>query len=258
MSSKREGMCEDRSLSSLSSFSSLLISHMMRPFLKAIVYANCFAFVLNIPFINDLSSIAYNMGSCKEQDAQSKAAGFNNTRVMFLPGPYADSTIHTMLFQGNNGSKSKENNSHQIQPTPPIIFFHGVGATIADDERPALCSFLRDQTGSDVYLFDYVRWGCSRANQSRSLSHEEVMISSGVSMVEFVLEKSASVILYGHSMGGAVVIGVLERHGLKGIQGVLLENTFSNFASSIIIYNFNNSSSRDPCSSPIHGSCILF
>jgi fermentation-respiration switch protein FrsA (DUF1100 family) len=110
-----------------------------------------------------------------------------------------------------------------------IVQFHGNAENIGTHFLGV--SWLIEQ-GYDLFVFDYRGYGKSEGEASR-----EGLQSDALAAIEFAMSKSENLILYGQSLGGAVLLSALQ--GLEKevnskeikskIRGVVLESTFASY-----------------------------
>lgn len=154
-------------------------------------------------------------------------------RLIFFPQPLIESTPedygahYTQLsIPGADGSSLYAWWIPAEDPAAPtLIYFHGnygnVGANAEHGARLA-------RTCCNVLLFDYRGYGRS----SGPFPNESRMYADAESAWHYVVEQKkiapARVILYGHSLGGAVAIEMAKRH--PDAAGLITESTFTSIA----------------------------
>jgi pimeloyl-ACP methyl ester carboxylesterase len=113
----------------------------------------------------------------------------------------------------------------QEPAAPTLLYFHGnygnVGANAEHGARLA-------RTCCNVLLFDYRGYGRS----SGPFPNESRMYEDAESVWQYLIGQRkvgpAHIILYGHSLGGAVAIEMAKRH--PNAAGVIAESTFTSIA----------------------------
>lgn len=115
--------------------------------------------------------------------------------------------------------------SQSTPETATIIFFHGNGGNISN------VSWLGQRfakRGFNVLLFDYRGYGASEG----VVAHESELYADGEAAVTFVMKEKGvpakQIVLYGHSLGTAVVADVASRGNFGAI---VLESGFSSASS---------------------------
>jgi len=115
-----------------------------------------------------------------------------------------------ITFWHIKGSKNK----------PAIVFCHGHYFNVSYFQSKV--TFLT-QKGYEVYMLDYRGFG-----KSQGTPNEKGLYTDLESFIKY-LDKSgihqSRIVLWGHSLGGAVVTNTAARHKFKG---VILESTFTN------------------------------
>jgi uncharacterized protein len=106
-----------------------------------------------------------------------------------------------------------------------IVFFHGNAANISN--HLPLVRWL-PAAGYAVFLFDYRGYGVSGGEPSR-----EGLIQDGAAAIAAVRARPdvdpARLVVYGHSLGGAVAVGALARAGTAGVRALVLESSFGSY-----------------------------
>jgi alpha-beta hydrolase superfamily lysophospholipase len=115
--------------------------------------------------------------------------------------------------------------SQSTPATATVIFFHGNGGNIGN------ISWLGQRfakQGFDVLLFDYRGYGASDG----VAASESDIYADGDAAVDFVIKEKGTrperIVLYGHSLGTAIVADVGSR---RKFAGVVLESGFSSASS---------------------------
>lgn len=102
-----------------------------------------------------------------------------------------------------------------------VLYAHGNGE---DAERNSqLMAHLRDALRASVLIFDYRGYGLSEGTP-----HEAGIILDGLAAQRWLAERmnitADQVVLYGRSLGGAVVVALAERLGAKAL---IVQNSFA-------------------------------
>jgi len=88
-----------------------------------------------------------------------------------------------------------------------------------------MIEFMRSILKVNVFVFDYSGYGLSRGRPS-----ECQLYADGQNAIDYIESREdlrGDVILYGRSLGGAVVIDLAARAENENIKAVMVENTFS-------------------------------
>lgn len=109
-----------------------------------------------------------------------------------------------------------------------ILYFHGNSGNMGNSTH--LLSNLCEKLNCYVVTIDYRGFGMSYGFPS-----ESGLINDGESVLERIFHdekfKNTKKILYGHSLGGALVLSLLSKYGTPkgggGVDGIILENTFT-------------------------------
>lgn len=106
--------------------------------------------------------------------------------------------------------------------TNTILYFHGNGGNMGNTTH--ILSQLCENTNSYIVTIDYRGYGMSYGFPS-----ESGLINDAESIYERILNdnkfEGTNKIVYGHSLGGAVALGLCEK--IDKIDGLILENTFT-------------------------------
>lgn len=154
-------------------------------------------------------------------------------RLIYFPRPVIDSTpedygarYSQVSLTGDDGSTLYAWWIPAKDPgAPTLIYFHGnygnVGANAEHGARLA-------RACCNVLLFDYRGYGRSTG----PFPNESRMYADAESAWRYVVDQKkvapAQVILYGHSLGGAVAIEMAKRH--PEAAGLIAESTFTSIA----------------------------
>jgi fermentation-respiration switch protein FrsA (DUF1100 family) len=103
-----------------------------------------------------------------------------------------------------------------------VLYGHGNGE---DAERNArLMARLRDELRASVFVFDYRGYGLSEGTP-----HESGVIMDGLAAQHWLADRmkisADEVVLYGRSLGGAVMVALAERLGAKAL---IVHGSFAN------------------------------
>lgn len=111
------------------------------------------------------------------------------------------------------------------QPAPTLLYLHGNGVNIGANAAQAV---RLSEMCCDVLLFDYRGYGKS----SGPFPSEKRAYEDAEAAWRYLQEQRRvppkSVILYGHSLGGAVAIELAKRH--PDAAGLIVESTFTSVA----------------------------
>ncbi|NJK49337.1 alpha/beta hydrolase [Candidatus Gracilibacteria bacterium] len=105
---------------------------------------------------------------------------------------------------------------------PVLLYFHGNGSNIGDLVNRA--SRFHD-LGVSVLLFDYRGYGKSSA----PFPNEALVYEDAATALDYLTRSrnidAQNIILYGHSLGGAIAIELASKH--PNLAGVIVEGTFT-------------------------------
>ena len=106
-----------------------------------------------------------------------------------------------------------------------IVFFHGNAANISNHIYAV--EWL-PKRGYQVFIFDYRGYGLSEGTPDR----EGAVTDCAAAINTVRLQPGVNpdrLIVYGQSLGGALMIPALEGDGGRGVRAVVLESTFSSY-----------------------------
>lgn len=113
-------------------------------------------------------------------------------------------------------------NSTKIDNRKVILYFHGNGGNISYNLTPA----QRFQSlGFSVFMIDYRGYGKSEGNFPTEAEVYRDSQTAWHYLVEQRKIKPQNIIIYGHSLGGAIAIDLAVRQPQAG--GIIAENTFT-------------------------------
>jgi len=107
-------------------------------------------------------------------------------------------------------------------PRAVVLFAHGNGGNLS--HRADLLRVLHDRLKVSTLAFDYRGYGRSEGKPSEQGVMDDAR-SAAAWLVERTGVRQTDLILYGESLGGAVVVDLAAA---KGARALVLENTFSN------------------------------
>ncbi|KAK2600031.1 hypothetical protein QQS21_005195, partial [Conoideocrella luteorostrata] len=121
-----------------------------------------------------------------------------------------------------------------------ILYFHGNAGHVAQMYRADSYHSLTDTSNYHVIAIDYRGYGHSTGTPS-----EEGLIQDAETLVEWATRvagvPSSRIVLFGHSLGTAVVSGVAERYALRGVDfaGIVLVAGFSDLSNLLTGYRIS-------------------
>jgi pimeloyl-ACP methyl ester carboxylesterase len=105
-----------------------------------------------------------------------------------------------------------------------VLYFHGNGGNIGENAEHA-CRFQK--MGFSTLLFDYRGYGMSDGD----FPSERSVYADGDRAWSYLMEKHivpADVVIYGHSLGGAVAVEIAKRH--PDARALIVESSFTSLA----------------------------
>lgn len=106
-----------------------------------------------------------------------------------------------------------------------VIYFHGNAANVSNHVFAVRWLPAR---GYQVFLFDYRGYGESEGRPERSGA-----IADGVAAIRYVRGREdvdpRRLVVWGHSLGGALAPNALAEAGTGGVQGLVLQGTFASY-----------------------------
>jgi len=133
--------------------------------------------------------------------------------------PLPKSTHEVVNFGRLNGLLFK----HESGNVGTMIFFHGNAGNASN--RTQMIEFMRSILKMNIFIFDYSGYGLSRGRPSESQLYQD-----GQAAIDYIAGRTdlrGDCMLYGRSLGGAVVIDLAARPENERIKAVLVENTFT-------------------------------
>lgn len=121
-----------------------------------------------------------------------------------------------------------------------LLYFHGNAGHVANGWRPDTYHALTDATSYHVITVDYRGFGKSTGTPS-----EKGLILDGMALVDWAINVAGvppeRIVLYGQSLGTAVVSGVAEVCAVDGIEfsGIVLVAGFSNLPAMLTGYRIS-------------------
>jgi len=109
------------------------------------------------------------------------------------------------------------------QPPATILFLHGVAGNIS--HRAENAAALHAQLDAHVFLFDYRGYGRSSGEPDEEGTYLDAEAAFDVLCQRSDLD-SHRIILFGHSLGGAIAIELASRLGPR-VCGLVVESTFT-------------------------------
>jgi len=106
---------------------------------------------------------------------------------------------------------------------PTIVFCHGNAGNCSN--RGQIAEVMRSLLKVNIFVFDYSGYGASRGRPS-----ERNLYTDSQNAIDYITSRSdlrGDVILFGRSLGGAVVIELATRPENEHIKAVIVENTFT-------------------------------
>ncbi len=122
-------------------------------------------------------------------------------------------------FLNNKNQHLKMFHIKGIKKSPAILFAHGNSWNATHFFKKV--SFLA-QKGYNIYLFDYRGFGKSEGKPNEKGLYQD--LEAAVKNLQDLGISKDNIILWGHSLGGAIVVDIASRFDFKG---VILEGTFT-------------------------------
>lgn len=149
--------------------------------------------------------------------------------LIFFPTRYPDGDWHPdgLAFEDAHFAAADGIRLHgwfvgHDQPRAVVLFAHGNGGNLS--HRAPLLRVLHDHLAVSVLAFDYLGYG-----RSEGAPTEAGVLDDGRAAKKWLAARAGvpeiDLVLYGESLGGAVVVDMASTDGAKGL---ILENTFSN------------------------------
>ena len=107
-------------------------------------------------------------------------------------------------------------------PRGTLIYCHGNAGTIGD--RAWMMPDLRELLGVNIFMFDYRGYGKSRGIPTEQGTYRDARAAYEVVRARYGDAEQPPVIVYGHSLGGAVAVQLAVD---KPVRGLVVEGSFS-------------------------------
>jgi len=135
--------------------------------------------------------------------------------------------IDDVFFKTSDGVRIHGWLSQVQTDRPTVLMFHGNAGDV--NARGDLFLTFARQLRASLFIIDYRGYG-----QSDNVPISEMgLIQDAHGALRHLRDHLGHerVVLYGRSLGGAVALGLLEEGVPKGVEGVILENTFTTIPS---------------------------
>ena len=111
-------------------------------------------------------------------------------------------------------------------PKATFVHFHGNGSNITGHVRQLLWV---TRHGYDLFEFDYRGYGASEGVPSQKGVHEDAVAALKYAEDVLAPQSHAPVVLYGQSLGGAVMLRAIGDAGTEHVEAVVVESSFHSY-----------------------------